>query len=171
MRRALVIGFGVAGGAAALLVVACGGSKSNDLFKGDDDGGADATKVDASLDANGDAPTGDAASDALNDGAIDSGLLALSCDDLTDLIDGLRPQATECIPNLAADQCDLQVDDVCCPATVNKSQKGTKRVRDFVEAVAAFKAKKCVANCTAIACLTEPSKTCQEQGLGGGCVQ
>ncbi len=157
---------------------ACGGSTLDDAFeKAGGAGSADAATGDSSAvdgssstEAGGqpDAATGKDSGQPKPD----SGPAPKSCDDLREDVDALRPKAIECDPlNILGSQCDTQIDDLCCDATITNVQKGTKPVKDFMAAVAAFKSRGCVANCPDIVCHQEPTRQCFVQGLGGVCAQ
>lgn len=159
------------------MFAACGSTTSTDLFGGagaaaaadagvtSDDAGAGAGDA-AAEDGGGGADaggTGDA-------GAVDAGPKR-SCADLAQDVENLRPKAVECSLVSLDPQCDLLIDDVCCKATIDKVQKGTPQVKAFQVAVAVFKAAKCVPQCSAAPCRSEPSRFCVPQGLGATCQQ
>jgi hypothetical protein len=166
--------------AVAMLFAACGSTNAGDLLGGgaapgtphagepDADVSDDASLEDASS-GNDAAKSNDARADrSVRDAiALDTSRTP-TCDQLLQRVDALRPRAIECIPNVGG-QCDLQIDDVCCPASINSVSSGTKPVKDFRAAVAAFVNAGCQADCLAIACIGEPSEFCEQSGLGGQC--
>ncbi|CAN5719422.1 hypothetical protein BH09MYX1_BH09MYX1_00400 [soil metagenome] len=126
-----------------LLLFACGGSTTTDLFvdSGADGSASDAASVDGSK-----ADAGDAGAD---------------CKDLLAKADGLRTKAAECFPPSGGVQCNKQVEDFCCPLTVTGERK---EVTEFVAAVKAAKAAGCAVACPASPCAAQASLKCDPTG-------
>ena len=85
------------------------------------------------------------------------------CQDIEAKLAKLRPQVTACNPAGSAKQCQLFLDDICCPLTANGGP-----VEDFKQLVQDFKDAKCTAFCPAIACRLGPTGKCN---LSGECDQ
>ncbi len=162
----------------ASVAVACGSTTSNDLFASGGGGNA-ATDAGASVGDDGGTSDGGGTTDGSvadasggNDGGggTDAGPKR-SCAELAQDVDDFRPKAIECSIVSLDPQCDLLIEDICCKASISKVQRGTPQVKAFQLAVAAFKAAKCVPQCDAVPCRSEPSRLCLPQGLGAICQQ
>lgn len=127
-----------------LLLAACGGATTTDLFA---DGGP----------SDGSVGGGDAGkSDARSDGG------GANCNDLLAKVDDLRKKAIVCNPQSGSTQCDKQVDDLCCPLTVTGGDR--KDVVDFIAAVKAAKAAGCAVACPATPCSGQATNKCDSNG-------
>ena len=123
-----------------LLVAACGGATTTDLF-------ADGGPIDGS--------TGK--SDARTDGGGGA-----NCTDLLAKVDDLRKKAVVCNPQSGSTQCDKQVEDLCCPLTVTGGDR--KEVADFIAAVKAAKAAGCTVACPGTPCSGQATNKCDSNG-------
>jgi len=149
MRTFLSSSVSVALASAAVLVLAhCGSSSSPDLFDG---GAADG----APGNDDGSAPDDASSSDG---GAGDTGGDASDCAAALADVAAKRAAATKCTSSGSAVQCNVLVEDTCCPTTVASAT--SLETKAFQAAVAAFKRSSCHLACPAIACRTEPSNRC-----------
>jgi hypothetical protein len=95
-----------------------------------------------------------------NNGVSVQGLSADDCTDLRSTIDKLRAQIQECSPTGSAMQCNIVVDDVCCPISAAGGP-----LAEFKDAVATYK-DKCHYACPAVLCRDPSTAMC---GLDGQC--
>ena len=98
-----------------------------------------------------DASSSDDATDADAGVAVEAGP---SCNDLAAQLASLRQEAETCCTFCNSQQCNVAVEDVCCPISVTGSPNPA-----FTDAVAAYKAQ-CHALCPATPCARAPSRSC-----------
>jgi hypothetical protein len=91
-----------------------------------------------------------------------AGLEAVDCKTLSDKLQKLRVEVESCNPAGSFHQCNIALEDVCCPITANGGP-----IEDFKNAVAEYKAS-CNYACTAVVCHKPPSGVCL---LSGSCQQ
>ena len=132
------------------LLAGCGGAFQTDLF-------SDASTTDGGAGTDGSTTDG-GGDDARSDGP------AVDCKTLIGNVNDLRNNLMKCNPQSPTPVCDIQVEDLCCPLTVN-GPPSRKEVLDFEAAWKAAKA--CQVGCPATPCLGKPSLQC----LNGSCLQ
>lgn len=85
-----------------------------------------------------------------------------SCTKLLADLETARLAAIQCCPTCNIVQCVTQIDGLCCPVTVTSAD--TDASKAYEKALAAVKNAGCMVNCPAIACSTQPSNDCQNDG-------
>jgi len=131
----------------ASAAVACGGVTTGPIL---DDGGSDAT-------TDGPGSGGDSGTDAQP--PADAGP---DCNKLLADLEAKREAAVQCCATCDSLQCGTQVDGLCCPVTVTSAT--SQATKDYLAALAAVRTAQCSVNCPNIACSSQPSSVCQQDG-------
>jgi hypothetical protein len=139
-------------------ILACGGSTAS---LGEGGAGGDGSTVSESGSGSGSGDSGSSGgSNSSGSGSSSGGVFdaGATCQGLLDQINHLRPGAKACCPSCNHTPCAFQVEDVCCPLTVDT--QSSSAVTQFGDAVKQFKLDKCLVACPAIVCPVAPSGVC-----------
>jgi hypothetical protein len=125
------------------VVAACGGSVAS--IDGDA-GGVDSGSGDGSI--------ADSSVDASADGGADSA--PMTCAQQLAQLDAIRQATRKCCPTCNSVQCDVKVDDLCCPISATNPQAAQL----MADAVSKYKAECGPIACPAMPCQAAPSNFC-----------